>query len=152
MSDNFKTTHRGVEIVYLEDENKWRYTVNGRERSAVGLAKARANINKALESVQTAKWEPFDAFLYNYDSYERVKVTAIAEGGRWRGAENAWIERDGRRERASTGMLFKASDENAALLADILRMRAEAAALEDAAEAAYKKLVGIDVPSADEEE
>lgn len=54
-------TYRDIEIVLLEDENKWRFTANGRERTAPTLPKAREYIDNALDAVKSKKekpWEP----------------------------------------------------------------------------------------------
>lgn len=44
-SNHIKVIHSGIEILYVEGENKWTFTLRGRDRSADSLAKAKEYID-----------------------------------------------------------------------------------------------------------
>ena len=157
-------TYREVEIVLLEDENKWRFTANGRERTAPTLPKAREYINNALDAVEKKKekkWEPFEAWYQGrFGGREFIKVTVTSEAGAGYSSEREfWISyqskdyrgRDERkREKVRQTELFVDSPESAELIQRSGDLKKQAAELEDDARQLIGKLVPIN-PSTTEE-
>src|SRR5688572_16715979 len=103
-------TYRDVQITLLEDENKWRFTANGRERTAPTLPKAREYIDNALDAVESKKekpWEPIDAYwldVYPRDlgTLDKGRITSIA-GRDYRGRTEVWFSGT-RRGRCKTSL------------------------------------------------
>jgi hypothetical protein len=128
-------TYRDVEITLLEDENKWRFTANGRQRTALSLPKAREAIDKTLDDVKTTKekpWEPFDVYLLesNYGhEYAVVTVTSIADTTAWDKTPDIWISNDGKRKKTSLRSIFTLSDDNAERIVKIKQLAKQAADL-----------------------
>lgn len=152
MNEPIKTTYEGIEITYLEDPNKWRFTVNGRERSTESLVKARESIDRALDGVQTKKekpWEPFEAYYGDdygtSDKFPKVKVTSIAEYGGY-GYPKVWLMRDGQRRKEPLDKLFQVTAENIAIIVDLQRIATQRAKLENEMVELKKKLVKVELP------
>lgn len=118
-------TYREIEITLLEDENKWRFTANGRERTAPTLPKAREYIDNALGEIREKKtkpWEPFDVYVttdYNGSKYTVAKVTSLAETTSYDGKREVWISVDGKRSKKNQSTLFELSDSNSAIIAEL---------------------------------
>lgn len=80
MTEQIKVTYGGVEIVYVERENRWRFELRGRERSSESLEKAK----EAIDRPEPQEKKPFtrvSAWVSKYSGFEKVEVTSIAEGG-----------------------------------------------------------------------
>lgn len=148
MTEPIKSNYRDVEIIYLEDPNKWRFTVNGRERSTESLAKARESIDRALDDVKKGKaWEPFEAYFcrgYSSNNFRKVKVTSMAET-RY-GKPDFWINDNGQRSKESASSLYKVSAKNDALIAELQRLQKESEALAARESEARHKLTNIEIP------
>jgi hypothetical protein len=113
MSD-IKTTYNGVEITYDEGRDRWVYTLNGRERSAESLTKAKAAVHRPPAKAEQKRWEAFDAFYAPwYDRTLRpVRVTSVAQKTGWQKNEQVWIVNNGRREKVDSTLLFAVTDAN----------------------------------------
>lgn len=152
-------TYREIEIVLLEEENKWRFTANGRERTAPSIVKAHEYIDNALDEVATKKvkaWKPFEAyFKVSYqDTFEVVTVTSQAEDGR----DNFWInnknkdyrgfkEKGRSKERVST--LFVISPENDKLIAEYKALVKQAEDANEKAAATLGRIQHVEAPKAE---
>jgi len=124
-------TYRDVEVVYLIDENKWRFTVNGRERTAETLSKARESIDRSLSNVSQKKeqaWKPFEVWHRERygDGFKKVLLTSVAEGrSRWDKSAYAWISNNGKRSKEPMSLLFSIDEHNNALVEKIVSLEAE---------------------------
>lgn len=98
-----KTEYNGVEIEYVESDNKWRFTLHGRERSASSLTLAKQAIDKGPKP--KTKFEPIPAWLWNYSGPKKVTIASLAENSRYSRAE-AWVTRDGRRSKEGISDLY----------------------------------------------
>jgi hypothetical protein len=141
--------YRDYEIVLLEEENKWRATINGRERTFDTLPKVRESIDRFEdEPKKVKKWEPFDA--YKRDGYGRgefviVKVTSLAEKDY--GSPQVWVSNDGKRSKEQAKYLYEASSANAAIVAEIQRLEGEISKLNSQKSEQAGKLTAITLPS-----
>jgi len=123
--------YRDIEIVLLEEENKWRFTANGRERTAPTLPKAREFIDNALDAVNSRRekpWEPFQAYRrrgYHSEEFDVVTVTSLAERGRWKNVDEYWIKGKNGRDKVSVDDLYALSEANTALIKRIAELDAE---------------------------
>lgn len=154
-------TYRDVEIVLLEDENKWRFTANGRERSAPSLPKAREYIDNALDEVKSKKakvWEPFEAYHksgYSTDSFEKVTVTSEAESDRYSNRRQYWINNKNKdhrghkekgRSKVSATELYAITPDNDKLIAQLAVLSKESEQLEEKIRSTAAKVKQITVP------
>jgi hypothetical protein len=150
MSEAIKTTYRDVEIVYLEDPNKWRFTANGRERSAESLVKAREAIDRTLDKeVKEKPWEPFEAYFNRYadgDPFKKVLITSVAEGRSYSGVE-VWVKDGNSRSKESLRHMYKVCPENEATIAELVRLAAEKKAIEKKVEREQGKLILVELPA-----
>lgn len=108
-----------MEIVYVERDDKWNFTVNGRERNLESLAKAKESIDRALNYERKERpWKPFTAYYKRYsgDDFQLVTVTSQADPGRYNSGVYFWISKqDGRkkeRSKESQFDLYAATPEN----------------------------------------
>ena len=61
MSEQVKVTYEGIEIVLDEDNNRWYWTQDGRDRSAETLANAKKAIDTPAKE-RKPKFEPITAW------------------------------------------------------------------------------------------
>jgi hypothetical protein len=82
-----------IEIRYDENDNVWRFTLRGRERSTESLAKAKVAIDKLVPIEKMKGFTPVQAWFK--ESYEgnwgEVTVTSIVDIGC--GRQELWIKK-----------------------------------------------------------
>jgi predicted mannosyl-3-phosphoglycerate phosphatase (HAD superfamily) len=144
-------TYRDIEITLLEEENKWRFTANGRERSAPTLPKAREYIDNALDEITTKKvkpWQPFDAYLCRYSDskFRLVTVTSRAERNRYSSRVDFWITENGSRSKVDGDYLYAKTPKNDKLIADYHQLVKELEALEEKVSEAKGRIQHITIP------
>jgi hypothetical protein len=141
-----KTTYSGVEIVYWESDNKWRFTLRGRERSAETLLNAKAAIDKPAPEEKAKPFEKVNAIKCN--SYDTIygQVTSIAEKNRYSSQTEVWFtsEKLGRRKEALSD-LREDTPENRALLAEAAKIAKEAASLDKKASEIKARLTPLKI-------
>ncbi len=127
-----KTTYEEIEIEYREGDNKWGFTLNGRQRSAESLAKAKEFIDKWLERAGTEREPPFqrvDAYYYGYEEFKRRTITSIAEGRSYNGKPYVWtVDEKGKREKENSADMILITPKNVEKikeLADITKKEKE---------------------------
>lgn len=123
MSNELKTTYNGVEIVYDEQENKFKFEFRGRERAVESLS----NAKKMIDSPEPGEKPAFTktpAWLMEYYSGDpkKVEVTAIAEKGCYDRGINLWIRfDDAKRRKTSLNSVFLFNPRNTAIVEEIIR-------------------------------
>lgn len=119
-------TYREIEITLLEEENKWRFTANGRERKSETLPKAREAIDRALDAIATKKEKPFERvpvyFMPPYpdtsdvDAVDTGYITSVADPNH-RGEPVVWVAMKHRgREKKDLNYFCAASPTNDAVI------------------------------------
>lgn len=114
MSTNeIKQTYREVEIVYVESQDKWNFTVNGRERNSDSLAQAKESINRSLDYEKKERpWKPFPAYHQDYNrDFEPVTITSIADKS-YGSRTYYWVSNGKKRSKESGHELYAATPEN----------------------------------------
>lgn len=112
-----KKTYRDVEIVYVERNDKWNFTVNGRERNSDSLAQAKESIDRSLDYERKERpWKPFAAYLKKYsgDDFQSVTVTSQADPGRYTSGVYFWVTKGAKKERSKESIfdLYAVNPEN----------------------------------------
>jgi hypothetical protein len=149
----------GVKIEYLEDANKWRFELRGRERKAESLQQAKEWIDKPEPTRKPSKtFKRFEAlFSGGWTSYgslghakeNRVVVTVTsAASDVFRGTNTpsaAWILKGKERSKEAVGKLFEISQENSEKWKKFDAYKEEIARLEKEATALLKSIKNIDL-------
>lgn len=119
-SQQIKVTHSGVTITYNEREDKWQFTLRGRDRSADSLAKAKEYIDKPIPAEKAKPFAKIPAWLYSYNAEEPVKVevTGIAEINY--GCQSVWINNSGVRSKERVHNIYQRNDKNDMLIGQII--------------------------------
>jgi hypothetical protein len=122
--------HGGVEILYMETENKWRFELRGRERFAESLAKAREAIDKPEPKPKGKPFEGIKAYIEKgrWDKgpeFRVIEVTSIAET-RY-GRPEVWITDSGDRKKVHADTVFAITGDNDVLIADLKNLNVERA-------------------------
>lgn len=118
--------HRGTTITYNESENRWAFTLRGRDRSAESLAKAKEYIDKPVPFGEKAKpFEKIPAWYFPYnDTPKKAEVTGIAEKGY--SCEEVWITCEGKRSKQRVlDRIYPANEKNDALVQQIITAQQE---------------------------
>lgn len=154
-TEQIKQTYRDVEIIYIERDDKWNFTVNGRERNLESLAKAKESIDRALDKeVKERPWKPFEAWYEErFGSREYQKARVTSEADRDYGQRQFWISReikpkyagdkDHKREKVGMDYLFAATPENDEKIGQIISLREQAEKLYAEASALKSELAPI---------
>ena len=126
MSNELKQTYRDVEIVYVERDDRWNFTVNGKERNRESLVKAKESIDRALDHERVEKpWEPFAAYLFRGGELREVKVTSQADTSRYSNSRQYWIAQGGKRSKEPECYLYAVTPENEKAIARWRELEAE---------------------------
>lgn len=78
---NIIVTHRDIRVSYNEVDNRWYFELDGRERSAESLVKAKEFIDNPPKEKKVSTFKRVDAFYgeTTWDIPLKVTVTSIAE-------------------------------------------------------------------------
>lgn len=152
-TDTITQTYRDIEIIYVEREDKWNFTVNGRERNLESLAKAKESIDRALDrEVKEKPWKPFEAWYENrYGSHDYEKVRVTSEADRDYGRRQFWIIREvedrgtktQKRQKVQIDYLFAVTPENDEKVRRVIELRKQADELYEQAGTLRSELVSI---------
>jgi hypothetical protein len=102
-----KTTYKGVEVIYAEQDDRWLFTIDGRDRSAETLTNAKCAIDapppankRPFKKIEAYKRKP----SYSHsDGFEAVVITGIAESKY--GTKYAWVSNPtGRQKREKVAL------------------------------------------------
>lgn len=118
-----QVVHSDITVTYNESEDRWTFTLRGRDRSAESLAKAKEYIDKPLPPEKAKPFEKIPAWFFRYDSDapKQIEVTGIAEDRGYGGGQQVWINNDGKRSKESERFsIFPASQKNDEILAQIV--------------------------------
>ena len=133
------TTYKGVEIAYHEDDNKWRYELHGKERSAETLTNAKKSID--TQPKEKTDFTPQQALLINYRGMQVVTVTSVADPGKYaRNIVEYWVKsKEGRTKEYAT-KLFATGPANEQIFREAQALDLEATSLENKANAKRKEM------------
>lgn len=149
MPDTIKVTHNDVTIVYYEDDDVWRFTLRGRDRSADSLAKAKEAIDKPVPKEKAKPFEKIPAWWFQYEQNPKeIEVTGIAEGRSY-GSPNeyVWINHKGQRIKETVQFrIYPRNERNDALVGQILARRKEAQRLYEEASEFQRQLDRLVLP------
>jgi len=123
------TTHGGIVITYDEQQSKFLFTVNGREKSAATLKEAKEKIDtqpkKPKKSFERIECWMGDAWS---SKFERVTVTAIAEGLDYEKNPQVWISNPdpkafSKRSKVSVTKIFPCNAVNDVQVEEVAELR-----------------------------
>lgn len=147
-------TYRDIEITLIEDENRWRFTVNGRERTCQTLPNARASIDKVQDAVVKDKkkaFEPIPAWYMSYTEEPQLVTITAFNFDEYRGVL-AWIMRGKNRGKEEVTQLYHDNAYNRNLFATIKQCNAQADNLRGLIRTAKTQLQHIPVPKKEDYE
>lgn len=128
-----KTTHREIEIEYAEKENRWVFTLRGRERKVESLAKAKEAIDRPVKE-DKPEFKRRTAWFKQYGRAPlKCEVTSIAEGHSWSSDTYFWIvvPSEGRRRKESITSLLADTPQNAERIEKVLALDKRGEELEE---------------------
>ncbi len=151
-SQEIAVDYNGVHVVYNEGNNKWKFDVRGREREADSLEAAKLVIDRP-EPKEKPPFDRFEAWHLAYgDSIETVTVTSVAYNtASWRSDAEVWVSSvDGNgkpdRSKKDVSSIYPKNPHNDPLIDEIIRLDNRKTELDQAIEAAKKKLKCFKVP------
>jgi hypothetical protein len=116
-----QVVHDETTITYNESENRWTFTLRGRDRSAESLAKAKEYIDKPVPAEKAKPFEKIPAWLLDYNRKPvQVEVTGVAERVRYGGEEEVWIKSGTTRCKQRTSNVVPSNPKNDELIAAML--------------------------------
>ena len=144
MADAVATTYGGVEIVYNERSDVWRFTLRGRERSASTLAKAKEAI--ARPEPKEKAFEPTDAYFCRYGGGAKLaRITSLADGSGYGGIQ-VWCTIGGQRTKESLGDFYEVSPENDLILAECKAIDEQIEKLNSKRNAKFRGMKKLSIP------
>lgn len=162
MSEQIKVTHAGIEIVYVEGENQWVFTLRGRERKVESLQKAKEAIDKPppKDKKPFERIEAWGSNRYGGTEFKILTVTSIAERqSSWSRTPEVWVtyadkdrwgKAEQKREKYSSDAVFPRNEKNDAIVAKCEQLRKQIQALEEELAATHKKLTPLKVEKEEE--
>lgn len=149
--DQAKITYGDIEIVYDEEKNRWRFTLDGRERSAEMLTNAKKAIDAPERKTKKA-FEPIQAWIIRVwgGGRQLVTITSVAERVRYSRGTEVWVKKGGKREKVSLGSLYADTPQNFATFAEIDALEKEIEALQKKRNHKYAGLKRVTIPGEDE--
>lgn len=141
-------THSDTEITYNESENKWTFTLRGRDRSAESLVKAKELIDKPVPAEKAKPFEKIPVWFFKYNGPPvKAEVIGIAEGRGYGRSEYVWINCEGTRKKESTAYSIYPSDKkNDALVEQIIAKEKEIENARKAVDSLKQKLSPLVLP------
>lgn len=143
-----KHTHDGIEIEYVERDNKWKFTLRGRERIVDSLAQAKLAIDKP-EPKDKPPFERIKAYWrysYGSDKFSTVEVTSIAASSRYHTGTEVWIVNGKERSKVDQSRVFPVTPANTERVQAIEVLWAQREAIDKKITELEKKLVPLSLP------
>lgn len=140
-----QVTHREIPIIYDEREDKWCFTLRGRDRSAESLAKAKGIIDKPVPTEKAKPFQHIPAWDFGYnDLPKRVKVTGIGEGRYSHQKLSVWIT-DGKQRRKENAAfrVYPSNETNDAIAEQVIRKMKEIEVLREECSNLKQKLLPL---------
>lgn len=153
--------YRDITVTYDESDDLWKFTLRGVDRSARTLANAKKAIDAPEPKNKRRFEECFAYYKRNYASElpEKVRVTGLAERGRYASQQQVWIvEVADKNSRRKVGVddLIAASPKNVKLAAEWQELEKQTEVLhvkQRSIEARYEKFrLPDDIEDGQEEE
>lgn len=150
MADIIKLTHNGVEIVYDEKDNLFRFELRGRQRSATSLLKAKEAIDKQPTEKEkkaafqrTRCWTKENMWSRGGSEWRIIEATSVADG--YTGAY-VWTV-DGQKQRAKyrASDLVPCSPENDRKIEELRQAEKQIAELDERNSKAWEKLPRLEI-------
>jgi hypothetical protein len=142
-------THDGTVITYNEKENKWEFTLRGRDRSAESLAKAKEFIERPVPAEKAKPFEKIPAWLFEHHNKPvRIEITGIAETPAHRlNEKHVWIKKGGKREKHRVSFcVFPATSLNDEIAAAIIEKTDEIRKLNKECSDLQRRLQPLELP------
>ena len=150
MAESIKVKHSEVEIEYNEENDRWDFTVGGRERFAKSLSKAR----EAIDTVPATKkkgFEPFKAYWTSTSQYQIrnvVTVTSVAEKSSGMYGPSFWIKTErGERTKVAQGQLAAITPENEAIIDKLCELGDQQRSIGKEITKLWESVKHVEVPS-----
>jgi hypothetical protein len=116
-----QVVHDETTITYNESEDKWEFTLRGRDRSAESLAKAKEYIDKPVPAEKAKPFEKIPAWFLRYERKPvQIEVTGIAERPRYGGDNQVWIKSGTHRSKENVRDIVPSNPKNDALIVSML--------------------------------
>lgn len=155
----FTVAYRDVTIEYLEDENKFRFELRGRERKAESLKQAKEWIDKPKPMKKAAKnFKPIQVVFADgtysdnryHKKYRKVVTVTSVPADRFRNEANnpshAWVSHeDNTRSKERSHNLYLIHDTNAKRWEEYDRLVVEGERIEEQKKQVLKTLEAIDL-------
>lgn len=145
-SKPIQVVHSDITITYNEGEDKWQFTLRGRDRSAESLAKAKEYIDKPLPPEKAKPFEKIPGWFFPYsDKPQKVEITGIAER-RYR-SEAVWISISGKRQKENINYhVYPSNSKNDTLIEEILAAQKEIEKLQKNVSESKRRLSPLVLP------
>jgi len=154
MSDEIKVVYRDVEITYVEYSNTWSFELRGREKNVPSLQAAKEEIDKP----EPEKKKPFvrtEAYMFiseffdpeRLNSFEKVRVTSIADTGVGVRKKMWVIRANGRREQVCASELFIINPSNLEIMHEYHVEAKHINRLRNEQDMRLKSLTRIEIPN-----
>lgn len=138
-----KTDYNGIEITYDEKDDRWKFELRGRSRSADTLSKAKEAIDKEPKEKRTQTFPRFQAYRWRYDGLTEVTVTSVAEGY---GGLHFWVTEGDKRSKESANSLYPVNEYNTAIIGQIKAKADEIDRLSEEKRKLHEKLKKAELP------
>lgn len=142
-----KFVHAGVEVVYWERENVWKFTLRGRERRADNPLKAKEAIDKPVPSDKAKAFQRVKAIHLNYsDAVTYGEVTSLADTEDYKGNPEVWfVSSTGNRSKESVNRIYADTVENRAICDQAKALDDESALLRKKADRKRKEMIKLKI-------
>ncbi len=137
-------------ILYDEENNRWKFELRGRHRSAESLAKAKEFIDKPVNDKEEKPFTRIAVFAkpkYGYNKNEMFdigEVTSVAESS-YGSRKEVWVVVGKTREKRDADNCYIKNDQNAEIITQIKSFTNQIHALEERRFKLYEKLQPITV-------
>jgi hypothetical protein len=140
-------THEGTVITYNEKENKWEFTLRGRDRSAESLAKAKEFIERPVPEEKAKPFKKIPAWFFHHaQAPQKVEVTGIAERT-FSSLLYVWINNSGKRSKECVShTIYPSTPANDEKVAEMLKKAAEIEHLEEEYQKLKSSLTPLELP------
>lgn len=141
MTEALQVTYDGISVSYDEAEDKWSFTIRGRERSAPSLAKAKEFIDRPVKDKEASTFTPLAAYYVGYDHAPReIQVTSMAEGRSYSSGQHYWIVKDGQRRKERCDYIYPQSPSNVEAVTQMRGLEKQIKTLQKQLEKAHQSM------------
>lgn len=130
--DQITVKYEGIDITYDEGDNRWKFVLRNRHRSADSLSKAKEAIDKPVEEKAEKPFARTPIFFSRYgEEFLEGDATSVADNDRYSATKYVWVVSGKERCKVATYSCIPRTEANVAIVNEWKELDKQAEAIRE---------------------